>query len=182
MTASNDMTNLRKTICLIPLTLLMTGCGFISSPVFYAGTAITCPTSNWEVLPEKSYYHNLLTLIGMGAFFPITYYCRQIPHYDEYNEALRAQIRSNLILPNDLVNNPECGFSIKLRHWLYDKSLALDEAKIIGVDPINSTGECSRPDVQKAFVDAILKSSPIPKPPGHKLLDSLSLTIRPRKD
>jgi colicin import membrane protein len=87
---------------------------------------------------------------------------------DEYVGRIRAKVRGNWILPQDLKGNPETVFSV----------VQLPTGEVLSVKLARSSGSAAYDD---AVERAILKSSPLPRPDRPELFSrELRLTFRPR--
>jgi len=82
-------------------------------------------------------------------------------------DKIRAKIRGNIILPRDIVGNPEA---------VYDVAL-LPTGEVLSVKQMRSSGNAG---YDEAVYRAILKSSPLPKPDNPALFERrLELRFRP---
>jgi colicin import membrane protein len=87
---------------------------------------------------------------------------------EEYVGRIRAKVRGNWILPQDLRGNPEAVFSV----------VQLPTGEVLQVKLARSSGIAAYDD---AVERAILKSSPLPKPDRPELFSrELRLTFRPK--
>jgi colicin import membrane protein len=85
----------------------------------------------------------------------------------EYVNRIRAKVRQNWILPQDLQGNPEAVFDV----------VQLPTGEVLSVKLSKSSGN---PAYDAAVERAILKSSPLPLPEPRSLFDRrLKLTFRP---
>jgi colicin import membrane protein len=86
----------------------------------------------------------------------------------EYVSRIRAKVRQNWILPQDIKGNPECVFKV----------IQLPTGEVIDVKLAKSSGN---PAYDDAVYRAILKSSPLPLPASRdQFYRELELTFRPR--
>jgi colicin import membrane protein len=86
----------------------------------------------------------------------------------DYVNRIRAKVRQNWILPQDLQGNPEAVFDV----------VQLPTGEVLSVKLAKSSGN---PAYDAAVERAILKSSPLPLPEPRSLFDrQLKLTFRPR--
>jgi colicin import membrane protein len=86
----------------------------------------------------------------------------------EYVNRIRAKVKQNWILPQDLQGNPEAVFDV----------IQLPTGEVISVKLSRSSGN---PALDAAIERAILKSSPLPLPEPRTLFErQLKLTFRPR--
>jgi colicin import membrane protein len=86
----------------------------------------------------------------------------------EYVNRIRAKVRQNWILPQDLPGNPQCVFKV----------VQLPTGEVIDVRLVKSSGN---PAYDDAVHRAILKSSPLPLPASREhFYRELELTFRPR--
>jgi colicin import membrane protein len=86
----------------------------------------------------------------------------------DYVNRIRAKVRQNWILPQDLQGNPECVFDV----------VQLPTGEVLSVKLSKSSGN---PAYDAAVERAILKSSPLPLPEPRSLFErQLKLTFRPR--
>jgi len=87
---------------------------------------------------------------------------------DEYVGRIRAKVRGNWILPQDLRGNPEAVFNV----------VQLPTGEVLSVKLARSSGIAAYDD---AVERAILKSSPLPRPDRPELFSrELRLTFRPK--
>ena len=87
---------------------------------------------------------------------------------DEYIARIRAKVKGNWILPMDLKGNPEAIFKV----------VQLPTGEVLDVKLARSSGI---PAYDQAVERAILRSSPLPKPPNEALFSrELELKFRPR--
>lgn len=87
---------------------------------------------------------------------------------EEYVGRIRAKVRGNWILPQDLKGNPEAVFLV----------VQLPTGEVLSVKLARSSGIAAYDD---AVERAILKSSPLPRPDRPELFSrELRLTFRPR--
>jgi colicin import membrane protein len=87
---------------------------------------------------------------------------------DEYVGRIRAKVRGNWILPQDLAGNPEAVFSV----------VQLPTGEVLQVKLVRSSGIGA---YDAAVERAILKSSPLPRPDRPELFSrELRLTFRPK--
>lgn len=87
---------------------------------------------------------------------------------EEYVGRIRAKVRGNWILPQDLRGNPEAVFSV----------VQLLTGEVLSVKLVRSSGIAAYDD---AVERAILKSSPLPRPDRPELFSrELRLTFRPK--
>jgi colicin import membrane protein len=87
---------------------------------------------------------------------------------DEYGNRIRAKVRGNWILPQDLQGNPEAIFLV----------IQLPTGEILNTKLLKSSGN---PAYDTAVERAILKSSPLPLPSERSLFErELKLTFRLR--
>ena len=87
---------------------------------------------------------------------------------EEYVGRIRAKVRGNWILPQDLRANPEAVFSV----------VQLPTGEVLSVKLVRSSGIAAYDD---AVERAILKSSPLPRPDRPELFSrELRLTFRPK--
>ena len=87
---------------------------------------------------------------------------------DEYANRIKAKVRGNWILPQDLQGNPEAIFLVT----------QLPTGDVLLIKLLKSSGN---PAYDTAVERAILKSSPLPLPSDKALFDrELKLTFRPR--
>jgi colicin import membrane protein len=87
---------------------------------------------------------------------------------EEYVGRIRAKVRGNWFLPQDLKGNPEAVFSV----------VQLPTGEVLQVKLARSSGIAAYDD---AVERAILKSSPLPKPDRPELFSrELRLTFRPK--
>lgn len=85
----------------------------------------------------------------------------------DWIDRIRSKVRSNVIVPPDIQGNPEAVFDV----------VQLPTGEIIDVEIRQSSGV---PAYDNAVQRAILKSSPLPKPPSAGLFQrSLRLRFRP---
>lgn len=86
----------------------------------------------------------------------------------EYVNRIRAKVRQNWILPQDLQGNPQAVFKV----------VQLPTGEVIDVRLIKSSGNAA---YDEAVHRAILKSSPLPQPASREqFYRELELTFRPR--
>ena len=86
----------------------------------------------------------------------------------EYEAKIRAKVRPNIVLPQDLAGNPEAVFLV----------VQLPTGEVLQARLAKSSGHKGYDD---AVERAILKSSPLPKPGRPELFSrELRLTFRPR--
>jgi colicin import membrane protein len=86
----------------------------------------------------------------------------------DYVNRIRAKVRQNWILPQDVQGNPEAIFSV----------VQLPTGEVLSVKLRKSSGN---PALDAAIERAILKSSPLPLPEPRSLFDrQLELTFRPQ--
>jgi colicin import membrane protein len=86
----------------------------------------------------------------------------------DYVNRIRAKVRQNWILPQDLQGNPEAVFDV----------VQLPTGEVLSVKLAKSSGNAA---YDAAVERAILKSSPLPLPEPRSLFDrQLKLTFRPR--
>jgi len=86
----------------------------------------------------------------------------------DYENRIRAKVKQNWILPQDLSGNPEAIFDV----------VQLPTGEVISVKLSKTSGN---PAYDAAVERAILKSSPLPLPEPRSLFDrQLKLTFRPR--
>jgi colicin import membrane protein len=86
----------------------------------------------------------------------------------EYVNRIRAKVRQNWILPQDLQGNPQCTFQV----------VQLPTGEVIDVRLLKSSGNAA---YDEAVHRAILKSSPLPPPASREqFYRELELTFRPR--
>jgi colicin import membrane protein len=86
----------------------------------------------------------------------------------QYTALIRAKVRGNWILPQDLQGNPEAVFLV----------IQLPTGEVLNVKLLKSSGN---PAYDTAVERAILKSSPLPLPSDRSLFDrELKLTFRLR--
>jgi colicin import membrane protein len=86
----------------------------------------------------------------------------------EYTNRIRAKVKQNWILPQDVQGNPEAVFDV----------VQLPTGEVLSVRLSRSSGN---PALDAAIERAILKSSPLPLPEPRSLFDrQLKLTFRPR--
>lgn len=86
----------------------------------------------------------------------------------EYVNRIRAKVRQNWILPQDLQGNPQCVFKV----------IQLPTGEVIEARLVKSSGN---PAYDEAVHRAILKSSPLPLPAQREhFYRELELTFRPR--
>ena len=86
----------------------------------------------------------------------------------DYENRIRAKVKQNWILPQDLPGNPEAIFDV----------VQLPTGEVISVKLSKTSGN---PAYDAAVERAILKSSPLPLPEPRSLFDrQLKLTFRPR--
>jgi colicin import membrane protein len=86
----------------------------------------------------------------------------------DYVNRIRAKVRQNWILPQDLQGNPEAVFDV----------VQLPTGEVISVKLARSSGNAA---YDAAVERAILKSSPLPLPEPRSLFErQLKLTFRPR--
>jgi colicin import membrane protein len=86
----------------------------------------------------------------------------------QYTALIRAKVRGNWILPQDLQGNPEAVFLV----------IQLPTGEVLNVKLLKSSGN---PAYDTAVEGAILKSSPLPLPSDRSLFDrELKLTFRLR--
>jgi len=84
-----------------------------------------------------------------------------------WQDKIRGKIRGNIILPRDIVGNPEAVFDVAL----------LPTGEVLSVKQRRSSGH---PAYDEAVYRAILKSSPLPKPDNPSLFErQLELRFRP---
>jgi len=87
---------------------------------------------------------------------------------DQYIALIRAKVQGNWILPPDLKGNPEAIFKV----------VQLPTGEVLDVKLVRSSGIRA---YDQAVERAILKSSPLPKPPNEALFSrELELRFRPR--
>ena len=87
---------------------------------------------------------------------------------DEYIARIRAKVRGNWFLPPDLKGNPEAIFKV----------VQLPTGEVLDVKLARSSGI---PAYDQAVERAILRSSPLPRPPNEALFSrELELKFRPR--
>lgn len=85
----------------------------------------------------------------------------------EYVNRIRARVRQNWILPQDIQGNPEAIFNV----------VQLPTGEVLSVKLRKSSGN---PALDAAIERAILKSSPLPLPEPRSIFDrQLELTFRP---
>ena len=86
----------------------------------------------------------------------------------QYTALIRAKVRGNWILPQDLQGNPEAIILV----------IQLPTGEVLSTKVLKSSGN---PAYDTAVERAILKSSPLPLPSDKALFDrELKLTFRPR--
>jgi colicin import membrane protein len=84
-----------------------------------------------------------------------------------WQDKIRGKIRGNIILPRDIVGNPEAVFDVAL----------LPTGEVLSVKQRRSSGHAA---YDEAVYRAILKSSPLPKPDNPSLFErQLELRFRP---
>jgi colicin import membrane protein len=84
-----------------------------------------------------------------------------------WQDKIRGKIRGNIILPRDIVGNPEAVFDVAL----------LPTGEVLSVKQRRSSGHAA---YDEAVYRAILKSSPLPKPDNPALFErQLELRFRP---
>jgi len=87
---------------------------------------------------------------------------------DEYIARIRAKVKSNWILPIEMKGNPEAIFNV----------VQLPTGEVLTVKLVRSSGIAA---YDQAVEHAILRSSPLPKPPNEALFNrELELKFRPR--
>jgi colicin import membrane protein len=87
---------------------------------------------------------------------------------NEYIARIQSKVRSNWILPADLVGNPEAVFDV----------VQLPTGEVLSAKLARSSGNAA---YDAAVERAILKSSPLPLPAARELFErELKLTFRPR--
>jgi colicin import membrane protein len=87
---------------------------------------------------------------------------------DEYIARIRAKVQGNWLLPPDLKGNPEAIFKV----------VQLPTGEVLDVKLVRSSGIRA---YDQAVERAILKSSPLPKPPNEALFNrELELKFKPR--
>jgi colicin import membrane protein len=87
---------------------------------------------------------------------------------NEYIARIQSKVRSNWILPADLVGNPEAVFDV----------VQLPTGEVLSAKLARSSGNAA---YDAAVERAILKSSPLPLPATRELFErELKLTFRPR--
>jgi colicin import membrane protein len=85
----------------------------------------------------------------------------------EYVNRIRAAVRRNWILPQDLQGNPQCTFKV----------VQIPSGDVIDVKLVKSSGNAA---YDEAVHRAILKSSPLPQPASRdQFYRELELTFRP---
>lgn len=86
----------------------------------------------------------------------------------DWVDRIRAKIRGNILLPQDIQGNPEAHFVV----------VQLPTGEVLSSKLVKSSGHRA---YDEAVERAILKSSPLPKPDKAELFDrELRLTFRPR--
>ena len=91
-------------------------------------------------------------------------YKRQL---NEYVAAIQRKVRSGWILPQDLQGNPEAVFLVT----------QIPTGEVLTIRLLKSSGNKAYDD---AVERAILKASPLPRPPSRDLFSrELKLTFRP---
>ena len=112
------------------------------------------------------------TALAIGAPEPY----RQLPvrlermvHFvPPHNEKIRAKIRRNIILPQDIPGNPDAIFDVTL----------LPTGEVLTVRKRKSSGH---PGYDDSVERAIMKSSPLPQPDDRSLFQrQLELKFRPQ--
>jgi colicin import membrane protein len=87
---------------------------------------------------------------------------------DEYIARIRTKVKGNWILPMDLKGNPEAIFNV----------VQLPTGEVLTVKLVRSSGIAA---YDQAVERAILRSSPLPRPPNEALFNrELELKFRPR--
>jgi colicin import membrane protein len=85
-----------------------------------------------------------------------------------WTDKIRAKIRGNIILPQDIAGNPEAVFDVTL----------LPTGEVLTVRKTKSSGN---PGYDDAVERAILKSSPLPQPDDRSVFQrQLQLAFRPQ--
>ena len=85
-----------------------------------------------------------------------------------WTDKIRAKIRGNIILPQDIPGNPEAVFDVTL----------LPTGEVLTVRKTKSSGH---PGYDDAVERAILKSSPLPQPDDRSVFQrQLQLKFRPQ--
>lgn len=88
---------------------------------------------------------------------------------DRYKEEIRRKIRGNIVLPSDIVGNPEAIFDVA----------QLPTGEVLSARLRKSSGNRA---YDEAVERAILKSSPLPKPdPPQQVERDLLLTFHPKE-
>lgn len=86
----------------------------------------------------------------------------------EYVNRIRAKVRQNWILPQDIKGNPECVFKV----------VQLPTGEVLDAKLVKSSGNAA---LDEAVLRAILKSSPLPLPANRELFErELELVFRPK--
>jgi len=87
-----------------------------------------------------------------------------------WRDKIRAKIRGNIILPQDVPGNPEAIFDVTI----------LPTGEVLNVRKKKSSGHAAYDDVVER---AIMKSSPLPQPDDRAVFQrQLELTFRPQDD